>query len=311
MIELPANLRHRLILARDLDRLGLDDRDLRRRRETGELVRIRRGCYLPRVEWEAMSPTEQHIARAHAVAANASIEPVFTHVTAAALHGIPTVGMLGPRVHVTIEPTSSRRRQPDLFVHALPLDRARVLRIDGLLVSSVERTLVDQALTSSFQTAVVSLDWALAAGIARSELHAALEEANPTKRQRAATAAIEFADPASGSPGESLSRGVMHLIGAAPPELQVPISDARGLIGVVDFYWPEVRLVGEFDGRTKYTRDEFTGGRTPGDVVFEEKTREDRMRATGRGFVRWGWREANDSAALTGRLRRAGVPGLR
>ncbi|MET0590793.1 MAG: type IV toxin-antitoxin system AbiEi family antitoxin domain-containing protein [Naasia sp.] len=311
MPELPANLRHRLLLVRDLDKWGGDDRDLRRRRDKGDLVRVRRGCYLPAADWEAMSPRERHLARIHSVAANASIEPVFSHVSAAAVHGITMVTTWTDKVHVTLDPTGARRTQPDIATHALGLETDEIERRDGLLVTGLERTLVDLALTSSFQSAVVALDWALAEGVARSDLHAALERRGAVKRGRAAVAAIEFADARSGSAGESLSRGVMHLLGSRPPELQVPISDEAGVIGTVDFYWPEQRIIGEFDGRAKYERGEYLRGRTPGQVVHEEKVREDRMRATRRGFVRWGWDGAADPTRLGRILRDAGIPGFR
>ena len=310
MNELPANLRHRLILIRDLQRFGVDDRGVRRERASGKLTRVRRGCYMETDRWKELSHVERHLVRAHAVAANASIEPVFTHLTAAAFHGIPVIGALPATVHVTVEPGMTRRNQVDLVTHSLPLARDEVVRVDGVLASSVERTLVDLALTTTFQSAVASMDWALARGVERDALYAELERINPTKRMRAAEAVIDFADAASGSPGESLSRAAMHLLGCAAPQIQVPIRDQRGAIGTVDFYWPEIRLIGEFDGAAKYLRHEYLQEKSTGEVVYIEKVREDRMRATGRGFFRWGWAEASDLEQFARVLRSAGVPGL-
>jgi hypothetical protein len=59
-----------------------------------------------------------------------------------------------------------------------------------------------------------------------------------------------------------------------------------------DFWWPETGLVGEFDGRGKYLRDEFTRGRTTAEVVLDEKRRENRLRALGLTVVRWEWADA-------------------
>lgn len=311
MHELPPNLRHRLIVVREMSRVGLDDRTVRRRATAGEVVRVRRGCYLPRADWDRLDRRGKHLLQAHAVASNATIEPVFSHATAAALHGIPLIGGLGESVHVTIDASGVRRRQPDLVVHQLRLDASEIDRVDGLLVTGLIRTLLDLALTQSFQNAVAAMDWALAQGISRADLHAALEIRGAVKRGKAAAAVIEFADPRSGSPGESVSRGVMHLLGCEIPELQHSVSDMNGSIGVVDFYWPEQHLIGEFDGAMKYVDRESMGGRTATQVVIDEKRREDRMRATGRGFVRWGWSEANDPAGLAVLLRGAGVPGIR
>ena len=71
------------------------------------------------------------------------------------------------------------------------------------------------------------------------------------------------------------------------PELQHPVLDADGhLIGICDFYWKEDHHVGEFDGQIKYGRL-LRPGESPGDAVFREKRREDRVRAQLLGMSRW------------------------
>lgn len=81
------------------------------------------------------------------------------------------------------------------------------------------------------------------------------------------------------------------VMGFPAPELQRCFTDARGTIGRADFYWPGVRLVGEFDGAVNYSKPEFLRGRTPSQVVIDEKLREDRLRALGLGVVRWTWND--------------------
>lgn len=51
-------------------------------------------------------------------------------------------------------------------------------------------------------------------------------------------------------------------------------------------------------GRRKYERDSMTGGRSPGQVVWEEKQREDALRALDLRMIRWGWREAMNPPLL-------------
>lgn len=68
-----------------------------------------------------------------------------------------------------------------------------------------------------------------------------------------------------------------------------------------DYYWKKVGLVGEIDGREKYMKPEYLKGRTPSQVVIEEKEREDAIRATGRRVFRLVW-----SDLTLGRLERAG-----
>ncbi len=80
----------------------------------------------------------------------------------------------------------------------------------------------------------------------------------------------------------------------------------------VDSWWPQCRVVGELDGRVRYRADVVPGTRDgvdPADVVWREKPREDRIRATGATVVRCTWDEAWSGRATTDRLRAAGLPG--
>jgi very-short-patch-repair endonuclease len=80
------------------------------------------------------------------------------------------------------------------------------------------------------------------------------------------------------------------------PRMQVEIRDECGhLIGRVDFLWESARLVGECDGRLKYEERE---------SIYQEKRREDEIRAYGYGVLRWGWEDLWDGR-LASRIRRA------
>jgi hypothetical protein len=125
-----------------------------------------------------------------------------------------------------------------------------------------------------------------------------------TRRIRAA---IEFADPASGSAGESWSRALIHVAGFEPPVLQQRFSDADGLVGYSDFYWKESRVVGEFDGEEKYLKSEFLKGLTASQAVVAEKQRENRIRALGCNVVRWDWADLKVPGTLERKLAAAGV----
>ncbi|MBT2517159.1 hypothetical protein J7E29_06910 [Streptomyces sp. ISL-90] len=124
--------------------------------------------------------------------------------------------------------------------------------------------------------------------------------------------AIAFGDQASGSVGESLSRGQMHLLGFPAPRLQVRMPRPDGRDDIVDFDWPEFGLFGEFDGHGKYLRSEYTRGRAIADVVIAEKRREDRIRRRHRPFaVRWEWSIARRPRLLAQHLEEAGLPRVR
>ena len=79
---------------------------------------------------------------------------------------------------------------------------------------------------------------------------------------------------------------------------------AGELIGYTDFGWPQLRTVGEFDGQVKYGRL-LRPGQEPGDAVFAEKLREDRLRDQGLSVVRWTWSDLARFAPVADRLRRA------
>ena len=76
----------------------------------------------------------------------------------------------------------------------------------------------------------------------------------------------------------------------------------------VDFGWEEEALFGEFDGFGKYHRTEMTKGASAEQVVWEEKKREDAIRAaTRRGMVRWPWEVALNLPALRQLLIQGGL----
>jgi hypothetical protein len=100
----------------------------------------------------------------------------------------------------------------------------------------------------------------------------------------------------------------LRLLGLPIPQLQVPFSDTFGFIGYVDFFWPQYGLIGEFDGKGKYLRDEYTNGKTTAEVILAEKKREDRLRALGPRVTRWGWNTALSLPALRTHLASAGLP---
>lgn len=140
------------------------------------------------------------------------------------------------------------------------------------------------------------------------EVLAELDAARAAGERRTATLAraIAFSTALSDSPGESLTRIAMHRAGFTAPVLQQEFRDAEGSMWV-DFWWPEIQVVVEFDGKMKYTRAEFTGG-DPGDVVWREKKREDRLRRIVKRVDRLIMPDVMDPIRLHRILSAAGVP---
>ena len=115
-----------------------------------------------------------------------------------------------------------------------------------------------------------------------------------------------FADPRSESPGESRARVLFEELSFEPPTLQHQLH----LPGVgkvrLDFYWEGPGVVGEFDGRLKYSRN--LAGVPTDKSLQAEKVREDGLRMQDLQVVRFMWKDLDDPPELARRLLRKGVP---
>lgn len=274
----------------------------------GDLHRVRRGVYAAAGDWAGWSRDDRARARIVAVAAAAFEPPTFSHASAALLHGLPVVGAKDGLVHVTTGSTPGGRSSGDVVRHTT-VDPPAAVVVDGLRVTGVARTVVDLARDSGLAAAVVVGDQALRLGLTtEEELTSEVDRlARRARGARVARRAVAFLDPRAESPGESISRVRIHEAGLSAPILQHVVLDTHGFVGRVDFWWPDVGVVGEFDGRVKYAAGAPQGAADLGEVVWREKVREDRIRATGARVVRWTWQEAWTGQVVVERLRAAGV----
>jgi hypothetical protein len=301
---------HELITAREARHAGAEA-GLYRAVDAGRLTRLATGVYLPSATWRDLGPDERFVARVRAVALRHPDHAPFCGLTAAALWRLPAVIPWPPVVEVAAGDQNGGRSRADIRRRSgREVDEVAI--VDGLRVTGLARTLSDVARWSPATVAVPMIDAALAgrAGgeVDREALEAEWMRGAGDRGAVRAGRALAAADAGSGSPGESLSRVVIAALGFPPPVLQRRFDDADGLIGFVDFWWPEHRLIGEFDGVAKYVREEFADGRSSGEIVVAEKRREDRLRATGPRMARWGWAEARSPRLLERALRGAGLP---
>ena len=185
-------------------------------------------------------------------------------------------------------------------------------------MTSLAQTVVDVARSWSFAQGVVVADAALHRAlppidgppttcVTKDDLWAELARVPIAHGSAKARRVIEFADAAAESPGESVSRVNIELAGLTTPLLQQWIRGASGKEWRVDFWWPQFNLIGESDGESKYTDPRYLQGRTSEQAVYDEKLREDDLRATGRRFSRWPWATAKSLHALRAHLLAAGV----
>ena len=270
-----------------------------------ELVRVRRGAWA-NPEVAPLGIEERHRRLVCATAFQLQDGAVFSHGSAAILHGLPVWPEMVEKVHVT----RSRRggggtTRSVVVVHGAPLDISDVTVIDGLAVTSVARTVLDLARTLPMEQAVACGDRALALGLRPADLTIRLLEMERWPGVRAARRTVDFLDVRSESVGESVSRVRLMEEGLPAPDLQTEIFGPNGqLIARVDFHWKEQQTIGEFDGKIKYGRL-LKPGQRPEDVIFEEKLREDALRDLGSQVVRWQWRDLYRRGSLRERVLRA------
>lgn len=273
----------------------------------GTHLRLRRGVLVETVIWRTLTTEERLLLRVVALASTARTRPVFSHWSAAVLLGLPIARRAADLVDLAVE-GNRNRTVAGARVHRLALDGTEVIEVGGVLCTSLTRTAIDIGADAGFEEAVVVADAALAR--LGDDCHRLLADAVDLSDRRRGAVRLQrvlgFADPRSGSPGESISRVRMHRLGFLKPELQVPI-ETDGRTEFADFGWEEVDGAGEFDGEMKYLEPRYRRGRTIDAVVIDEKNRENRIRRRRPRFARWDWTDLV-RGRLEGILRQAGIP---
>lgn len=293
--------------------------DLRRLGETPEdrdpaggpkWAKVRRGVVVRAHVWSTLTAGQRHSALVHATALQMTSgePPPFSHSAAAALWRLPRVTAWPTQVDVTVS-GGGAHSSGTVRRHGAQVPVSEVERVAGLPVTPLVRTLLDLARTEELTDSVAAVDHALHHRLCtREELEAELELVPGGARGRARAAlVVAFAEAGAMSVGESLSRVQMFRLNIPRPRLQVRIEDADGLAGIGDFGWERERVVGEFDGRMKYAVPAGATSEQAAEVLWREKRREDRIRATQRRMARWVWADAARPIQMAAKLAAQGV----
>jgi predicted transcriptional regulator of viral defense system len=292
---------------------GYTPDEIQRARALGSLESVRRGVYASREHYRALDESARHRVDVRALLLRCAAPTTISHESAAVIQGLPLLRPDLTRVHVTRPELRTSRIEAGAHHHPGALPATHVTRVDGVAVTEPARTAVDLARAFEFADGLAAVDSALRAGADPEHLLAVLDFCRAWPGARAAGRAVSWADGRSANPGESWSRAVLIETGLAPDELQLEVRDRDGLVGYADFAWPQRRTLGEFDGRGKYGLG--APGADPGDVLWAEKQREDRLRALGWEVVRWTWADLFVPERVALRVRsafqRAQLRGLR
>ena len=292
--------------------------------EARGIHRIGPGGFVDAEVWSTAWPAGRHLL---AVAAyerrRRGDRPVYSHVTAAILHGLPLWGRAPERVHVSGPQHNGAvaRGTPVVARHRCAVPDPDVVDLGRVCATGIERTLADVLRDASRATALVIADAALrraafdaehriydsdAADALRTAVAERLHAGARGVRQ--ARELLDLADGRAESPGESVSRLLLHDLGFARPRLQVRVDGPHGSAYFIDFGLDDAGVWGEYDGEVKYQDVAMRAGRTLDDVIRTEKEREDWIRGTTRQrVVRWTTADIRSPAAFRAKLHRFGV----
>jgi hypothetical protein len=274
-----------IFTAADARLAGYRHPEIRTLLSSGEWRRLRQGIYVTAEELVAIEAA----GRLHRVECLAvllglgSPDAAISSVSAARLWGLPVRRSLPRTVRLTHPGLWRRGRGFQMTQAALP--PGDVVTVGPLRLTSIPRTLIDCAREWPLDDAVIAMDAALLSErVTPTHLAAAATAASHRRGATRARRAVGLSDGRAESALET--RGRLRLVGAGlpPSALQVEIRTSGRLVGVVDAWFDGAAVAVEFDGKVKYT-DPWRG-RSPERVLWEEKRREDELRALDVRIVR-------------------------
>jgi hypothetical protein len=278
-----------IITATEAYSCGYTSTSLSRLVVSGDLFRVRSGCFVEAGLLVDASAQTRHALTARAVSRGYRPPHAISHVSALAVHGLPLLNIRADAVHLTLTGPGCPRTLAGLRVHPeLPESVAR--ERDGSRVVHPAMAVIQSAALAGITAGVAAADAALLAGqVTRNDLELALRVARLGPGRADARAAVDLADGLAESPGESWARVLFVSLGLPVVEPQVEIRDTRrNFVGRVDFLFRQHRTVVEFDGLVKY------GGAGGRQALIDEKRREDSLRSLGYQVVRLTWRDLYD-----------------
>ena len=296
---------------RDLLRRGISDSLHVAMIRRGHLVRLRHGVYAVRSLVESAGPAERHRIDAAAAVAG-GVEPAWAFgPTAALLRGMPLPFECPDRISLARSSGADERalRRPSrhrlvlpgtsITTGPIPPDHSVVRGVPCVAPSLTAISTAVELTSARWRTAL--FDAALWRGATRDQLEREITLWRQLGHRTELLAALARARPGAQTVLETFSRLALVEGGLPEPILQQAFSDADGLIGYADMWWPTLRVIGEADGLGKYA--------TRADLLAE-KRREDRLRALGHAVVRWTFEDIEQHpdrvvAAITRAGRRA------
>lgn len=303
--DFPAHLRC------DLVAHGFTDNEIYTAARTGVLTALGNGAYAVPVERiDRFAQARRHYQLQSFARGLRSPAAVVSHLSAAALHGLPADCGDMTMVHLTGAGRTGGRSAAGVHRHSGRLDATECVHMGPVRVTGVARTLVDVARTEGRRAAVAIIDAALNRGMTMvQDLAEAVAGARNRRGMGAARRALRLVDGRSESVGETYARLVLGDHGLPAPDLQVSVFDRNDtFLGRADFGYPDCAVLIEFDGQVKY-RALLRPGEDATGAVLREKRREEALAEAGFVIVRLDWNDLSHPQQLVQRIRRARTRG--
>lgn len=224
-------------------------------------------------------------------AASASPE-VFSHISAALIHGLPIAYPVTHQVEVVR--SGINRRFKSIHVRGGSIPREHRGLIGGTEVTSLERTLIDVARSYNLDISVAMIDDALHRELTtKPKIISTLAQCIEKRNSKQVRLALDLADSRRESPAESIAAVRFFQHGITGMEPQTTFSDdSLHSATRVDFCHQGARLIVEVDGLGKL----YLGSGVPRTELEKERRREQWLRDRDWRIVRLSWKELFEEA---------------
>lgn len=171
---------------------------------------------------------------------------VLAGYSASALHGARWIDARRPAAIID----TNRRRVPGVQVWEQLIEHDEICVVDGMQITTPERTALDLACTYPLDEAVAAIDsLARVTHLKLADVDVLVQRYSGRRGIRRARAALDLVDAGAESPRETWLRLVLTRAGFPRPQTQIPVYNEYGvLIAEVDTGWEEIKVAVEYEG---------------------------------------------------------------
>jgi len=171
--------------------------------------------------------------------------------SAAAMHGSKWVDAQSPveLIH------NNRHRLAGIHIWGDQIDDDQIVSIDGVPVTTPERTALDLACWHPRLAATAAVDALMrATAVTIADVEKLADRYRGRRGIVNARAVLQSADAGAQSPQETYLRLLLIDGGLPPPQTQIPVrGDTGSVVAYLDMGWPELKVAAEYDGEQHRT----------------------------------------------------------